>query len=355
MVDKNCTNTEELFQNCLKDAPTKPLGLIETGIDVTSDDNVFIDQITQDNKYEVTEKFAHEIVPGDMIIKWNGCGVIRVETVVHDDYCDSGLFVEKYYLPIEGKKFILHRPLDGQKDIFVKDVCHRNCEYICCEGDDIVFEIDECSDDIEVFACFDECCPCCDDFSVFVNDLNDCIDDFDYFVDGETTTTTTTELLTTTTSTTDSPTTTTTTTEVETTITSTTEVPTTTTTTTESNITEYCVFFDWFGDGAIPTAAGHAYSDNSNPALITEFYLYDVGCGSADFQTLASMMTTGYQLTVSRLGSDAIYTVNGFTENVIDNYWTVSVTYVSGTVTESNPGAPCHQPCGFCFENPEIT
>ena len=115
------------------------------------------------------------------------------------------------------------------------------------------------------------------------------------------------------------------------------------------------MFFDWLGDGALPSNAGQGYSDSATPSLITEFYLYDVGCGSADFQTLAGMMTTGNQLKVSRLGSDAYYTVTGFTENVINNYWTVSVTYISGTVTESNPGAPCHTPCSFCFENPILT
>ena len=165
---------------------------------------------------------------------------------------------------------------------------------------------------------------------------------------------------TTTTSTTEEPTTTTSTTEEPTTTTSTTmgdggSGPITTTTTIGNNETTYCVNFDWLGSQVIPQSSGKSYADSTTVSQITEFYLYDVACGNGDFDALANTLTTGYGLTVSRGNSTANFTLNSLTDNSQMNYWTLGVTYNSGTVTQAPEGLPCHQPNNFCFTQPILS
>ena len=114
-----------------------------------------------------------------------------------------------------------------------------------------------------------------------------------------------------------------------------------------------CISYDWLGSNVIPQANGKAYSNNTTVSQITEFYLYDVGCGNGDFDSFAQTLTTGYGLTVSRYGSNAEFILNSLTNNSANNYWTLGVSYVSGTVTQAPVGLPCHQPNSFCFTQPQ--
>jgi hypothetical protein len=131
--------------------------------------------------------------------------------------------------------------------------------------------------------------------------------------------------------------------------------PITTTTTNGNNETTYCVSFDWLGSQVIPQSSGRAYADSTTVSQITEFYLYDVACGNGDFDALANALTTGYGLTVSRSNSTANFTLNSLTNNSQMNYWTLGVTYNSGTVTQAPEWLACHQPNTFCFTQPILS
>ena len=118
---------------------------------------------------------------------------------------------------------------------------------------------------------------------------------------------------------------------------------------------EVCIMYDWLGSQVIPQSHGKAYADTTTVSSITEFYLYDLGCGQQDFEYLVNnFLTTGYTFTVSRSAdnSSATFTLDSLTDNTSNDYWTLGVTYVSGSVTQAPSGLPCHQPNSFCFTYP---
>ena len=627
LEDLNKTNSNDLLTTCYTEAPTKPIGTIYN-LDGTPS------QVFYDNEYQIISKPANEIGIGDYIITTEECGVIEVKSLVYDDYCDEGLFNDKYQIKFDEDMFAWYRPKDGYYTIYINDKCVPYCELICCD------EIEMCIDDITIGdICIDDIsyvigdvpttttstteepttttsttkdrttttstteepitttsttedpttttsttedpttttstttekpCVCyktnpyddrmfvvyknCDGNQITINKtcnsticqgiefsateilsgqsevfIVDCEDKTTTTsttespttttsttkdmttttstteapttttstTEDKTTTTSTTKDITTTTSTTEEPTTTTSTTKDMTTTTSTTEQPTTTTSTTEepttttsttdveplcvciefthistgpgrhigyyddcdgiqreimvnplesekvcgtglnistsdgkliyqvgeecdknrkcpsdetttttsfrepddpttttsttedrttttstteepttttsttmgdggsgpitttttrgNNETTYCVNFDWLGSQVIPQSSGKAYADSTTVSQITEFYLYDVACGNGDFDTLANALTTGYGLTVSRGNSTANFTLNSLTNNSQMNYWTLGVTYNSGTVTQAPEGLPCHQPNYFCFTQPILS
>ena len=118
---------------------------------------------------------------------------------------------------------------------------------------------------------------------------------------------------------------------------------------------QVCIMYDWLGSQVIPQSHGKAYADTTTVSSITEFYLYDLGCGQQDFEYLVNnFLTTGYTFTVSRSAdsSSATFTLDSLTDNSSNNYWTLGVTHVSGSVTQAPLGLPCHQPNSFCFNYP---
>jgi hypothetical protein len=124
--------------------------------------------------------------------------------------------------------------------------------------------------------------------------------------------------------------------------------PTITPSSSEPASSELCVPYNWKGANVIPAANGLAYSNNINPSLITEFYLYDILCSGVDMNAYFPL-STGISLDV-KLGTNqvATYTVNSWTNATVGSYWTVGVTYVSGTVSTSTVN--CHIQNLFCFD-----
>ena len=110
---------------------------------------------------------------------------------------------------------------------------------------------------------------------------------------------------------------------------------------------ELCIPYNWMGANAIPAGNGIAYSNNINPSQITEFYLYDILCTGYDVNNIFPL-PTGNSLEVKLGNQTATYTVNSFTNAPVGTYWTVGVTYVSGTVSTSTIN--CHSPNLFCFD-----
>ena len=124
--------------------------------------------------------------------------------------------------------------------------------------------------------------------------------------------------------------------------------PTITPSSSEPASSELCVPYNWKGANVIPAGNGLAYSNNINPSLITEFYLYDILCSGVDMNAYFPL-STGISLDV-KLGTNqvATYTVNSWTNATFGSYWIVGVTYVSGTVSTSTVN--CHNQNLFCFD-----
>jgi len=173
LENKSNTNFNELLYVCNEEAPTKPIGTL-------LDDNGNVVSLFFDNEYQIVEKFANDVQVGDYIITTNECGVIMVETIVFDDYCNEGLYVGKHVLNMKEELFIWVNPKEGKRTIYLKN----SCENYCCDIE--CFNPIECDDDLEVevyrpLVCVDDLEFC----------INDCTDDIS--MDDFTTTTTTTK------------------------------------------------------------------------------------------------------------------------------------------------------------------
>ena len=211
MEDLLKTNSNDLLTLCGGESSKTPIGTL------LNMDGTF-DTVYYDNEYQIISKPASQVKEGDYIVTTDECGVVLVESVVYDDYCDTTLFVDKYVIKYGSEFFAWYRPKEGYDTIYVNDQC-VGCQLIECPCvDDIEITVDECVDDID----YEIDSPCVDDIDYEID--SPCVDDIVYGIEVPTTTTSTTE----------EPTTTTTTERVTTTTTTTTEEPTTTTTTTEA-------------------------------------------------------------------------------------------------------------------------
>lgn len=152
------TNSNDIIINCYEEAPTMPL-------DKVVNLNGPAGQMFYDNEYGMVSKAAHKVTEGDYIVTTDGCGVILVESVSYDDYCDDGLFVNKHMLKYQVNTYAWYKPKDGMDTIYVNDNCvsycicdineNPNCTDIITHQTnvcltDVAFEINYfCADDLQ--------------------------------------------------------------------------------------------------------------------------------------------------------------------------------------------------------------
>ena len=166
------TNSNDIIINCYEEAPTMPL-------DKVVNLNGPAGQMFYDNEYGMVSKAAHKVTEGDYIVTTDGCGVILVESVSYDDYCDDGLFVDKHMLKYQVNTYAWYKPKDGMDTIYVNDNCVSYCICDINENpnctDIITHQINECVNDIG-FEVFDGTVDC-DDVITHVVDV--CSDDLE--------------------------------------------------------------------------------------------------------------------------------------------------------------------------------
>lgn len=160
MEDMNKTNSNDLLTLCSQEASKEPIKKI-----TNSDGTMSV--VYYDNEYRVISKPSYQISEGDFIITTNQCGVIQVESVVYDDYCNEGLYVDKYNVKFDRGAFAWYRPKNGYDTIYVNDGCVPYCDFNPSCLDDFTYDICEdpttttsttqnCVDDITYQICIDD-------------------------------------------------------------------------------------------------------------------------------------------------------------------------------------------------------
>lgn len=163
LEDKNSTNVNDVYLKCNEEAPKKPLA------ELVNIDGSY-GQVFYDSEYRIVEKRASDVSVGDYLITTNECGVILVESIGYDDYCNEELFVDKHVIITKEDYYVWHRPTEGYDTIYIKNMCESYCECPDCI-DDISYD---CVDDIEVT--IETVGPCIDDIDVCIEEY-DCPDD----------------------------------------------------------------------------------------------------------------------------------------------------------------------------------